>query len=131
MPVPGNFANNRSWFALQELKPESFVCGYCGLNVSSERGYKIIVSGHQNSQHGGVFICPACQAPTYFPPDEKRQIPGVAFGNHVAHVPSSLESLYEEARNCTANADYTASVLVCRKMLMNIAVQQGASENLK
>ena len=34
--------------------------------------------------------------------------------------------LYDEARNCTSASCYTAAVLICRKLLMNIAVSQGA-----
>jgi hypothetical protein len=42
-----------------------------------------------------------------------------------------LEALYEEARrSCSINA-YTGSVLCCRKLLMNIAVSNGAQEGLK
>ena len=52
-------------------------------------------------------------------------------GNSVANLPDGLKDLYEEARRCTSQRCYTASVLICRKMLMNICVEQGASENLK
>src|SRR5437867_12994642 len=130
MPKPGNF-QSAVWADPKTLEPVRYVCGYCGSKVSSEKGYKIFMAGSPGSQLGGIFICPACCAPTYFPPKEQRQIPGSAFGNDVAHVPAGLHALYNEARNCVANGDYTASVLVCRKMLMNIAVQQGANHNLK
>src|SRR5439155_24570066 len=119
------------WTDPKTLHPVKYKCGYCGMNVSSEKGYSIFMSGNRNSQLGGVFICPECAGPTYFPPNEQRQIPGSGFGNDVAHVPSALHALYNEARNCVANGDNTASVLVCRKMLMNIAVQQGAEQNLR
>jgi len=42
-----------------------------------------------------------------------------------------LNALYEEARRCTGQNCFTGAVLLCRKMLMNIAVQQGAAEGLK
>jgi hypothetical protein len=41
-----------------------------------------------------------------------------------------LNQLYEEARRCTGQGCFTAAVLLCRKMLMNIAVEQGAAEGL-
>src|SRR5882724_13509095 len=124
MQKPGDFAN-RVWSALQTLRPVTYECGYCGYSVSSEKGYKIHYPGHTESQHGGSFICPRCLCPTFFPPDEQRQVPGPTFGHGVKHVPSSLNCLYEEARSCVADSSFTASVLVCRKMLMNIAVEQG------
>ena len=130
MPQPGNF-HNRSWHTLQTLKPSTYLCGYCGFSVSSEKGYKIIEGGNATTQRGGVFVCPRCQAPTYFPPNEERQVPGTSMGHSVNHVPAALNTLYEEARSCVSNTNFTASVLICRKMLMNIAVEQGGKPNLK
>jgi hypothetical protein len=52
----------------------------------------------------------------------------VAYGNTVEHLPSDIASLYAEARNCLSVAAPTASVLACRKLLMNVAVSQGADE---
>ena len=59
------------------------------------------------------------------------QYPGVAFGNPVGNLPDDISNLYEEARAYCSGSSYTAAVLVLRKLLMNIAVQKGASENLK
>jgi hypothetical protein len=54
------------------------------------------------------------------------QLPGVAPGNEVAHLPQDVASLYREARNAVAASAHTAATLVCRKLLMNIAVAEGA-----
>ena len=51
------------------------------------------------------------------------------FGAEIAHLPKDVESLYREARNCISVAAPTASVLACRKLLMNVAVSQGAPPN--
>ena len=47
------------------------------------------------------------------------------------HVPGNVDTLYDEARTCFAATAYTASVLLCRKLLMNIAVTVGAGAGLK
>ncbi len=70
-------------------------------------------------------MCSHCVKPTFFEGD--HQFPGVAPGNSVAHLPVDTEALYSEARNWVAASCYTAAVLVCRKLLMNIAVAQGAT----
>jgi hypothetical protein len=44
-------------------------------------------------------------------------------------LPADIAALYNEARNCMAVHSYTAAVLICRKLLMNIAVSQKAKEN--
>lgn len=41
------------------------------------------------------------------------------------HVPDNLGKLFNEARVATASGAYTAAVLVSRKMLMNVAVEEG------
>jgi len=55
-------------------------------------------------------------------------MPGVAPGNEVAHVPEATAALYKEARQCVAIGAPTAAVLAARKLLMHIAVEQGAKE---
>src|SRR5690606_21498718 len=96
-------------------------------NVANDKGY---FSNSQKHKGRRVYICPNCSDATYFD-QEDRQFPGVAPGNEVDHLPGSLESLYREARNCCSVSAFTASVLASRKMLMNIAVEQGAKDNLK
>ncbi len=109
------------------MRAQRFDCAYCGHKVSSERGYAITDGQHQR---GGVFICPDCSAPTFFAAQSNTQNPGVPFGRSVAHLPNDVASLYEEARICTSHSCYTAAVLLLRKLLMNIAVTQGADVGL-
>ena len=127
------FFDKRSmnYYCLQSIDNKSFRCGYCGDKISSDRGFKI--GNHQDgsgSQVGGIYICPNCQGPTFLT-IIGEQIPGPLMGSSVSNVPESLNALYEEARKCATNNCYTSSVMVCRKILMNIAVEQGASEGLK
>jgi len=91
------------------------------MTVASDRGY--------SSEYAEltIYICPHCSRPSYF--EQDKQHPSVTFGNQVNGLPSKeIESLYNEARKCTSVQAYTAAVLACRKLLMNIAVQQGAKE---
>jgi len=123
--------NRYNWYRLQRIENKSFRCGYCSDKISSDSGYQI--GGHSDGSgplEGGIFICPNCNGPTFFNVDNQRY-PSVAFGSTVRHVPKKLESLYNEARRCTSQGCFTAAVLLCRKALMNIAVAQGAGENLR
>lgn len=123
--------NGANWKSQQDLPNESFVCGFCNTRVSSNRGY--LLATHRDASGtkiGGLYICPNCGGPVFFMPNGSR-FPTPALGNTVQHVPTDLYALYEEARRCTSQNCFTAAVLLCRKMLMNIAVQQGADEGLK
>jgi hypothetical protein len=117
-----------NWYKLQTLGTRSFYCGFCGDKVSSEKGYKIgEKSDGSGPLRGAIHICPNCQGPTFFTLED-MQIPSSAIGNSVSNVPSDINSLYEEARRCTTDNCHTAAVLLCRKLLMNIAVNQGGGE---
>ena len=116
-----------AWQSLKDIEKRQFRCGHCGLNVASDKGYYY---ASQRYGHKYVYICPNCDLANFFDSNDK-QYPGVAPGNEVAHLPDELSTLYREARNCCSVNAYTASVLASRKMLMNIAVTQGAADGLK
>lgn len=113
-----------AWQQISAIKPHQFNCGYCGYSVASDRGY------YNNETHDRVYICPNCVKPSFFNEWDDTQTPGIAFGNAVDHLPKLIEELYQEARKCCSIGAYTSSVLACRKILMNIAVEQGAAEGL-
>lgn len=112
-----------SWRNLESVGPAKYTCGWCGNVVASVVGYRI-----ERAVEPRIQICPNCLNPTLFRGD--AQVPGVSPGEEVAHLPPDVDALYKEARKCCAASCYTASVLICRKLLMNIAVAQGAAPGL-
>lgn len=111
------------WRNVEKLDSRSYVCGHCGNRVGSSQGFKT-----ENARRR-LHICPHCDQPTYV--DEyETEIPSVAPGEEVQNVPEELANLYREARNCVSAGANTASVLTCRKILMNIAVNEGADPGL-
>jgi hypothetical protein len=108
-----------NWHNTNSIRSREFTCGFCGNIVASASGFF--------SQKSFIYICPHCQAPTFF--EDARQVPGVAPGADVAHLPADIGTLYREARNCVSIGSHTSAVLTCRKLLMNIAVSQKAPEN--
>ncbi|SRR6266498_1210526 len=137
-----------NWVQIQQMLPTKWTCGHCGLNVGGNRGFyrndggvisvqnphhPARTAGHQvptehiSEAFPRIFICPSCDRPTYFEKD--KQVPGVAYGSAISHLPADIEALYTEARNCMSVSAFTASVLATRKLLMNVAVSQGADEN--
>ena len=122
---------NFAWYQNQVLPNCRFVCGFCNSTVSSINGYKL---GHHRdgsgAQAGAIYLCSHCGGPTFFDLQGMRH-PTPALGNSVNAVPADLNALYEEARRCSSQNCFTGAVLLCRKMLMNISVHQGAKEGLK
>ena len=112
-----------NWQGPSAIVPLQYVCGYCGNKVASNLG----IFAREPLERGNsayVYICPNCDKPTYF--CNGVLVPSAAPGNNVANLPSDINSLYSEARRASAASAHTAAVLVCRKLLMNIAVAQGA-----
>lgn len=115
------------WSGVHEVTSRNFQCGHCGNIVASNRGY--IAHDRLDGLAACIYVCPHCAKPTFL--HGGNPYPAVAPGNEVHHVPDDVYALYKEARNCVAASAYTASVLICRKLLMNLAVSRGADENLK
>ncbi len=126
------------WLNIQVVPPFDWTCGHCGLMVGGNMGYKRnddpsmqppVVMGPAGSTPvmQRIYICPRCEKPTFIIGGD--QVPGVPFGSEVGHLPADIAGLYKEARNCMIVSAFTASVLATRKLLMNVAVSQGAPPN--
>ncbi len=116
---------NFQWSNYTQIPSKSFSCGYCGHSLASALGYQ------ESNGRAFVYICHFCTRPTFISVDGE-QSPGAKFGTEIEEISDvSVLDLYNEARNCISVSSYTAAVLCCRKLLMNIAVHKGAKEGLK
>lgn len=130
MAIPQGL-QSRGWKDLKYIENRAFICGYCGKTVSSDRGYLLgIHKDGSGQQVGGAYICPNCNAPTLISPDGAC-FPGHTMRNPVQHLPKDIASIYDEARDCSSYKAFTATVMLCRKILMNVAVDRGAEQGLK
>jgi len=114
------------WQSLSNLRPPSYTCGHCGKLVGPNVGY-YPHEANVSSSYARIYICTFCTEPTYFYGD--KQTPGARYGDNVDHLPIEVAALYNEARDALSVSAYTASVLACRKILMNVAVAQGAEQS--
>ena len=112
----------RSWQGTAGLTPRQYVCPHCGNRVATIQGY------HATGKPAQIYICPFCYEPTYF--GGQKQIPGTLFGDPVADLPVDVDALYAEARRSMASSAYTGAAMLCREVLMNVAVAEGASPGL-
>ena len=116
------------WRNPETVQGRSYTCGHCETKVSPNQGY---VTAQGTSDKGRLFICPGCGKPTFFDM-YNSQFPEIVGGNPVDKLDDkNLKGLYEEARACTSLRAFTGTVMLCRKILMNLAVKHKAAENLK
>jgi len=106
-----------AWQNALNIGSKEFICGWCNNKVASAAGFF-------NNANERIYICPHCDKPSVF--TQQAQTPGSPFGGLVDHLPADVSGLFNEAKKCTTAACYTAAVLICRKLLMSIAVSQGA-----
>lgn len=127
----GNDNNSSERWESTSILEKTYECGYCGSIVSSAQGMSLNKQAQYNDYRNtipqGVFICTNCKLPSFIYMDQ--QVPGNRFGSSVKNVPDSVNSIYEEARSSFSVNAYTAVVLLCRKLLMHVAVDLGADGN--
>lgn len=119
------------WKGDQDVNEHDFDCGYCGRHTSSKMGLKMFRKEYTNSQleNFGVYVCTHCNLPSFL--SDAIQVPGLKYGAEVKSLSGMLDSIYTEARNSFSSGAYTGVVLLCRKLLMHIAVELGAKTNLR
>ena len=121
------------WENLSTIPSRNYICGHCGNDITSNLGYYLRtrnVLGYNG--RGFIYICHKCNKPTYIAHDE--QVPGATYGKTFDKEIFKNEivyELYEEARKCMMINAYTSVGMCCRKLLMHIAVECGADENMK
>ena len=74
-----------------------------------------------------IRVCPQCNAPTFFS-FQRTQHPGPLLGGEVASLADDVQRIYDEARNALTVGAATGTVMLCRKILMHVAVDMGADE---
>lgn len=118
-----------NWQGDPYMKQNDYTCGYCNRHTSSDKGLILLEQqgSHTQVHNYGVYICTFCKMPSFLWNDV--QIPGNVFGNPVTGVSDTVSQLYDEARNSFSVNSYTAVLLVCRKLLMHIAVELDAETN--
>jgi len=108
-----------SWQGASLVPPKTWVCGFCGNNVTSVAGLAT------DDGEEGVRICPGCAAATYF--DRRGDVhPKAAPGDRIDHLPNVVHDLHDEARRTIQARAYTATVMLCRAMISQVAVHLGA-----
>lgn len=122
-----------TWDNAVDITAHRYRCGFCGAIVAADKGFKGLHDDKliRRCLKIKLVICPSCGMATFIGTDDRYQFPSAPYGENVAHLPEEIKSLYEQARSCMKEEAYTLVGLACRKILMNIAVEKGAAENLK
>lgn len=110
----------------------TYVCGYCGTKVSgaviASYSWKDMTWGRHESHHMKWMLCTNCALASVWV--DEFQFPGEIFGPAIEGLPEDVEGSYDEARRCMSVGAFVAAELLCRKILMHVAVEKGSKEGL-
>ncbi|HIG94327.1 MAG: hypothetical protein QT05_C0020G0005 [archaeon GW2011_AR13] len=112
------------WYAADNLSSKSFICWNCNNQVASSKGYKTFDEQFLKR----VYICPHCAAPNIYDVEGKTPISSLP-GKEIKKLPENIQNVYDEVRKCMQTNSFTGAVMLMRKIIMNIAVHEGAEEN--
>lgn len=101
-----------------------YTCGHCGTQVSGA----VLAYAKDNRGYVGRWLqCSTCGDGSFSNIEEKL-FPGASFGPSIEGLPADVQEAYCEARDCLSVNSTTAAELICRKILMHVAVDKGAAE---
>lgn len=113
------------WLRLQILPHRTYICGYCGSKTGNNKGY---FCQTRSNTEVAIYICPVCGRPSFY--EDGKMTPGSKYGQHIDNLPETVKSIYEEARSSYEVGAFTGVILICRKILANIAINFGAKDGL-
>lgn len=103
-----------------------YTCAHCGTLVSGA-----VIAELRQADGRSVrckwLLCPNCKDGSVMAVD-RNVYPGRPFGPVLEGLPDNVSTAYGEARRCMSVNAFTACELLCRKLLMYVAVEKGATE---
>lgn len=118
-----------AWGNLDKGKTFSIICWNCNNKVASEKYYYSYDSiNHLYKSH--IFICPHCNAPIILD-DEQKNILLPLPGKEINKLSENINIVYSEIRKCMQGGCFNGAIMLMRKLIMHIAVEEGADEGKK
>ena len=104
-------------------------CKYCGKEIASDEGYtaQYVTSKGIRYIKELIHICHYCKAPNITDLTWNMILNSLP-GKEIKKLPDDIKCVYNEARACMSVGAYTAAVMLFRKILMNVSVEDGAEE---
>jgi hypothetical protein len=101
----------------------SYICAHCEHHVNG-----LVVANYNDGMYLTQWLlCTNCGKGSVYTYSEI--FPKSLFGIVLEGLPKNILKAYTEARNCMSVGAYTACELICRKLLMHVAVDKGAKED--
>lgn len=142
--------SENDWKQVEELTSLEYTCGFCNKEVASQKGYSgpanveldecMIEPREPFTAHCSyIYFCRNCNKPSLFEileaeysdgPSIEWQFPEPKASSIrvIEGLQGEVKTAYGEAHKCFTAKAWTATAMLCRKMLMNISVSEKALE---
>jgi ribosomal protein S27AE len=101
----------------------NYRCGHCGHDVTG-----LVVARHNDPgriETAIWLLCPNCGDASVVTKKEELY-PAALPGPELMGLPADIGNAYLEARKCLGLLAFTACTMMCRKILLHVAVEKGA-----
>ncbi len=105
------------------LSSKSYLCGHCGVTVAPSVGFMCRQHPTLAVPHldiAFIYICINCHRPTLEMPGESLS-PAPKPGTDIAHLPPTVQKLYNEIRSSMQVGAFTGAVALCRTMIAHVS----------
>ena len=102
-----------------------YTCGHCGHKTS---GAVLASYSHYSAPSVRLLLCVECERGSVWHLSNQLVIPGTRPGPSLLGLPTEVAAAYDEAQKSMSVGAFVATELVCRKILMHVAVDKGAKE---
>ena len=121
-----------TWHDAISIESLSYSCGWCGNQVACTHGWIGLPDAYDD--HMRIYVCSHCTQPTIFKFDmgghKLLSLPAPNVAKKIKGMPDKVKQAYVEACKCLAQDAPTTAVMMCRKLLVYVAVQEGAERDL-
>ncbi len=104
----------------------NYSCAHCDTKVTG----KVVVATQGTNALIRWLLCPNCEfgSVSSTNSDGESILPNICFGVNIDGLPKDIAAAYNEARSCYSINAFTSCELMCRKILMHVAVDKGCTE---
>src|SRR6266536_1251756 len=109
-------------------------CGYCGRDVGAEivadsAGDAVASRDYKPNPNAILWLrCPSCGQGSVRRSNPIGIVPGTSPGRSLKNLPADVDRARAEARSAHSVTAYTAAEIMCRKILMHLAVDKAGAQ---
>jgi hypothetical protein len=117
------------WQTPSNIVAQTFICWNCNKEIASEKAYRSYDSSARDYL-SFIYLCPFCNAPIIIDDNKKEALLPLP-GKEIEKLPENIKVVYSEIRKCMQSGCFNGAIMLMRKLIMHIAVEEGDVDGKK